>query len=59
MVGNYGPSKDSYTWTCPEDEFPSGMVNRGVYTVNSALTGDGGNNIFQWEWGFEIKKDWE
>lgn len=59
MLGSYAPSKDCHEWRSPEDEFPTGMLSRGSYTVKSLFTDDDKNDILKWEWGFDIKKDWE
>ena len=61
-MGSYPPSKtidDIHEWKSPEDEFPSGMLSRGSYNVKSVFTDDDKNEYLKWEWGFEIKKDWE
>lgn len=59
MVGSYGPRLDIYEYKSPEEEFPSGMLQRGDYKVKSAFIDDDKNEILAWEWKFEIKKDWK
>lgn len=59
MVGSYGPKKEVYEYKSPEEEFPSGMMQRGEYKVKSLFTDDDKNEILAWEWKFEIKKDWK
>lgn len=59
MVGSYGPKKEVYEYKSPEEEFPSGLMQRGEYKVKSLFTDDDKNEILSWEWKFEIKKDWK
>ena len=59
MVGSYGPKQEVYEYKSPEEEFPSGMMQRGDYKVKSLFTDDDKNEILSWEWKFEIKKDWK
>ena len=37
---------------------PSGLLARGLYHVKSKFTDDDKNNLLDWEWSFQIKKDW-
>ncbi|XP_064639682.1 rho GDP-dissociation inhibitor 1-like [Lineus longissimus] len=57
MVGSYGPKVESYEYLTPEEETPSGLVARGHYNVKSQFLDDDKNVILEWEWAFEIKKD--
>lgn len=59
MVGSYGPKLEPYEYKSPEEEFPSGMMQRGEYKVKSLFTDDDKNEILSWEWKFEIKKEWK
>lgn len=59
MVGSYGPKLEMYEYTTPVDEMPQGMMARGKYKVISLFTDDDGHEHLKWEWGFELKKDWE
>ncbi|KAJ3325697.1 hypothetical protein HDV06_003498 [Boothiomyces sp. JEL0866] len=58
MVGSYGPSPDLYTKKFPLEEAPSGMMARGTYKVKSRFVDDDGHCHLEWDWQFEIKKDW-
>ena len=58
MVGSYGPKTEPHTFTTPPEDAPSGMLSRGTYNVKSNFTDDDKNSILQWEWSFEIKKEW-
>eukprot|EP01137_Pigoraptor_chileana_P006758 Opistho-2@51423 len=59
MVGSYGPSPTSVTYLSQPEEAPSGMLARGKYDVKSKFIDDDKNNHLDWEWSFEIKKDWQ
>ncbi|XP_064478817.1 rho GDP-dissociation inhibitor 1-like [Ornithodoros turicata] len=59
MVGSYAPKAEIQSFTTPEEEMPSGMLARGSYVVKSHFTDDDKNEHLKWEWGFEIKKDWD
>jgi len=59
MVGSYGPKMTENTFVTPEDEAPTGMMARGSYSVKSSFTDDDKTKYLDWEWFFEIKKDWK
>jgi len=59
MVGSYGPKAEPHTYVTPVDEAPKGMLARGDYKVKSKFLDDDKNIHLQWEWSFEIKKDWK
>jgi len=59
MVGSYGPKLEMHEYTTPYDEMPTGMLARGKYKVISLFTDDDGHEHLKWEWGFELKKDWD
>ncbi|CAH2235134.1 rho GDP-dissociation inhibitor 1 [Pararge aegeria] len=59
MVGSYPPKIEIQSYTTPPEDAPSGMLARGSYSVNSLFTDDDKNIHLEWEWCFEIKKDWK
>lgn len=59
MVGSYGPKTEEHSFLTPVDEAPKGVLSRGRYVVKSKFTDDDKNVYLQWEWSFDIKKDWE
>ena len=59
MVGSYGPKTEAHAYVTPLEEAPKGMVSRGHYTVKSKFTDDDKNIYLEWEWSFDIKKEWE
>lgn len=59
MVGSYPPKVEIQSYTTPPEDAPSGLMTRGSYTVNSLFTDDDKHQHLQWEWSFEIKKDWK
>ena len=58
MVGSYGPKTEVQSYMTPAETAPSGMISRGHYSVKSKFTDDDKNTILEWEWSFDIKKDW-
>ncbi|KAI5698765.1 hypothetical protein M8J76_006841 [Diaphorina citri] len=59
MVGSYPPSLELQSYTTPPEDAPSGMLARGVYSVQSLFTDDDDAEHLKWEWTFEIKKSWK
>jgi len=59
MVGSYGPKAESHSYITPADEAPKGMIARGSYKVKSKFLDDDKSAHLEWEWSFDIKKDWE
>lgn len=59
MVGSYPPKTEIQSYLTPPEDAPSGLMARGSYSVNSLFTDDDKNHHLQWEWAFEIKKDWK
>ncbi|KAI8636697.1 hypothetical protein BD408DRAFT_355156 [Parasitella parasitica] len=59
MLGSYGPNTEAYEKKFQPEEAPSGMLARGDYTVKSKFVDDDKNIHMEWEWGFQIKKDWK
>lgn len=58
MVGSYGPKTEPSVYTTPEEDTPSGMISRGHYTVKSQFIDDDKHSYLDWEWAFDIKKEW-
>uniref|UniRef100_A0AAQ4S5F9 Rho GDP dissociation inhibitor (GDI) gamma n=1 Tax=Gasterosteus aculeatus aculeatus TaxID=481459 RepID=A0AAQ4S5F9_GASAC len=58
MVGSYCPKEEEHEFLCPADQVPGGVMSRGRYTVKSRLTDDDKNTFLDWEWNFELNKDW-
>lgn len=59
MVGSYGPKPESFVYLTPFEEAPKGMIARGTYTAKSKFIDDDKNVYLEWEWKFDIKKDWD
>lgn len=60
MVGSFAPSGEKViTFRLPEETAPSGFVMRGSYTAEGKLIDDDGRVHAQWDYAFEIKKQWE
>ncbi|XP_068435543.1 rho GDP-dissociation inhibitor 3 [Clinocottus analis] len=58
MVGSYCPQEEEHEFLCPLDEVPRGLVSRGHYKVKSHFTDDDKNTFLDWEWNFDLLKDW-
>ncbi|XP_022218101.1 rho GDP-dissociation inhibitor 1 isoform X2 [Drosophila obscura] len=58
MVGSYPPKKEIQFYLTPAEEAPSGTLSRGTYSVSSIFTDDDKHIHLEWDWTFEIKKDW-
>ena len=52
-----GPAADFFA-TVQEDEAPSGMLLRGHYNAISSFVDDDKKTHLQFEWSFDIGKDW-
>ncbi|XP_074638275.1 rho GDP-dissociation inhibitor 1-like [Acropora palmata] len=59
MVGSYGPKLEAHEFLTPPEEAPKGMIARGSYTAKSRFLDDDKNCYLEWEWRFDIKKDWD
>ncbi len=59
MVGSYGPKTEAHVYKTPSEEAPAGLLHRGTYVVKSKFSDDDKNSILEWEWSFQLKKDWE
>ncbi|KAI8889537.1 hypothetical protein K501DRAFT_320241 [Backusella circina FSU 941] len=58
MIGSYGPNADAYEKKFQVEEAPSGMLARGHYDAKSKFVDDDGVTHMEWDWSFDIKKDW-
>jgi Rho GDP-dissociation inhibitor len=61
MIGSYAPNTDKqpiYSKKFADETAPSGWAVRGAYTVNSSFVDDDKKTHLQFEWAFEIDKDW-
>lgn len=61
MIGSYAPNTDKqpiYTKRFHEEEAPSGMLVRGHYNAVSSFVDDDKKVHLQFEWSFDIAKDW-
>jgi len=62
MIGSYAPAKEPYKSTFPRngwDTAPSGFTARGKYKAKSQFIDDDKNVHLEYEYSFEIKKDWD
>ncbi|KAM8724874.1 rho GDP-dissociation inhibitor 3 [Acanthopagrus latus] len=59
MVGSYGPKAEEHEFVGPVDETPKGLMSRGHYGVHSRFIDDDKNIYLDWEWNFDVKKDWD
>ncbi|KAG0318188.1 hypothetical protein BGZ99_005816 [Dissophora globulifera] len=59
MIGSYAAKPDTIVKKFLKDEAPSGMIARGKYDVRSQFIDDDGTIHKQWDWTFQIKKDWK
>lgn len=59
MVGSYGPKAEPQEFLTQPEEAPKGMLARGHYTSKSKFLDDDKNIYLEWEWAFDIKKDWD
>lgn len=61
MIGSYAPNTEEspvYTKKFQEEVAPSGMLVRGEYSVNSSFVDDDKKTHLQFDWTFEIAKEW-
>ncbi|KAM3503867.1 hypothetical protein MY11210_008566 [Beauveria gryllotalpidicola] len=61
MIGSYAPNTENqatYTKKFQEEEAPSGMLLRGHYDAVSSFVDDDKKTHLQFEWSFDIAKDW-
>ncbi|KAI0053059.1 4-hydroxybenzoate polyprenyl transferase [Auriscalpium vulgare] len=57
MLGSYGVQAEPRHVSVVQDDFPSGMLARGVYNVKSRVTDFDGGIFAEWDWLFKIGKD--
>ncbi|RKF73119.1 Rho GDP-dissociation inhibitor [Golovinomyces cichoracearum] len=61
MIGSFAPNKDNnpfYIKKFAEECAPSGILSRGHYTAVSKFIDDDHKVHLQFEWAFDISKDW-
>ncbi|KAK4085673.1 uncharacterized protein Triagg1_663 [Trichoderma aggressivum f. europaeum] len=61
MIGSYAPNTENqptYVKRFHEEEAPSGMLARGKYDAISSFVDDDKKKHLEFEWKFEIVKDW-
>ncbi|KAK1241144.1 hypothetical protein MKX08_001118 [Trichoderma sp. CBMAI-0020] len=61
MQGSYAPNTDkqtTYVKKFQEEEAPSGMLARGHYNAISSFVDDDKKKHLEFEWSFDIGKDW-
>jgi Rho GDP-dissociation inhibitor len=58
MIGSYGPAAEPYEKKFLPEEAPSGMLARGHYDVKSKFVDDDNVTHMEWNWAFDIKKEW-
>lgn len=60
VIGSYAPNAaERYNFGLPEDEWPSGMMARGSYSVKFTFADEDGNTHLIFRGGVDIKKEWE
>lgn len=61
MIGSYPPNTDKdpvYKKNFQEEEAPTGVLARGHYNAISTFVDDDKKTHLQFEWSFDIAKDW-
>ncbi|GJJ79153.1 Rho GDP-dissociation inhibitor [Entomortierella parvispora] len=58
MIGSYAANPQTYEKKFAVEEAPSGMMARGHYEAKSKFIDDDGTIHKEWNWSFDIKKDW-
>jgi Rho GDP-dissociation inhibitor len=61
MIGSFAPNtakQPVYTKQFQEESAPTGWAARGVYSVSSSFVDDDKKTHLQFDWAFEIDKDW-
>ncbi|OBT68557.1 rho GDP-dissociation inhibitor [Pseudogymnoascus sp. 23342-1-I1] len=61
MIGSYAPNtqdKQFYEKRFAEEDAPSGILARAHYTAISSFVDDDKNKHLEFEWSFDIAKDW-
>jgi len=61
MIGSFAPQKQAYSVVFPRngwEEAPKGMLARGSYKAKSQFVDDDKQCHLEYEYAFDIKKDW-
>ncbi|KAK0636644.1 immunoglobulin E-set [Bombardia bombarda] len=61
MIGSFAPNTEKnpvYTKRFNEEEAPSGMLARGHYNASSSFVDDDKKTHLQFDWSFDITKEW-
>eukprot|EP00455_Lapot_gusevi_P011098 TRINITY_DN150_c0_g1_i2.p2 TRINITY_DN150_c0_g1~~TRINITY_DN150_c0_g1_i2.p2 ORF type:complete len:206 (-),score=89.31 TRINITY_DN150_c0_g1_i2:109-726(-) len=58
-LGSFAPQLEPYEVTLPEDTVPDGFMARGSYTAKTRFIDDDKNIHLEFEYGFEIARNWE
>lgn len=58
MLGTYGPQQEPYKFETEAETTPDGMLARGKYTAKTSFVDDDGRNYLEFDYTFEIKKEW-
>ncbi|TVY15611.1 Rho GDP-dissociation inhibitor [Lachnellula arida] len=61
MIGSYAPNTDKtpvYSKRFAEEDAPTGMLARGHYTAVSTFIDDDKKRHLEFEWAFDIAKEW-
>ncbi|APA13016.1 hypothetical protein sscle_10g077860 [Sclerotinia sclerotiorum 1980 UF-70] len=61
MIGSYAPNTDKnpvHTKRFADEDAPTGMMARGHYTAISTFIDDDKKKHLEFEWSFDITKDW-
>ena len=58
MIGSFGPRKENYVYKSPEETAAKGMLARQTYSVKSKFIDDDKICHVNFDWKFEISKDW-
>jgi Rho GDP-dissociation inhibitor len=61
MIGSYAPNtakQPLYSKKFQEEEAPSNFMARGMYNVSSSFVDDDKKTHLQFDWAFQIDKDW-
>ncbi|RUS26436.1 immunoglobulin E-set [Jimgerdemannia flammicorona] len=59
MIGSYGPVPESYEKKFKVEEEPADMLAHSHYEAKSKFVDDDNVMHIEWNWSFDIKKDWK
>ncbi|RUS26660.1 immunoglobulin E-set [Jimgerdemannia flammicorona] len=59
MIGSYGSAPEPYEKKFIIEEMPAGMLAHGHYEAKSKFVDDNNVMHIEWNWSFDIKKDWK